>query len=194
MLIYGKTPKEYIKPILDFWPLTIVVPILIILILLGAGGVLASEKNIQPYGQQPTIMQGMDYDGVNPGNDKNRCLKYEDCPVWDGDPDTKIYYDLMKLPNGKGIIAKSDFNWQVHLYTCQQNELLDSINGKGTFEILAMASAEDGMIPCPVGITPHWGYDWESHILRANLKRLTMLWQKDFQTGRYQQDSIDKVE
>ena len=98
----------------------------------------------------------------------------------------------MKSPNGTGIIAKSDFNWQVHLYSCNQNELLDSINGKGTFEILAMASAEAGMIPCPVGINPHWSYDWESHILRAKLKRLTMLWQKDFQAGP--QNSIDKVE
>ena len=153
----------------------------------------ASEMNkwTQPYGQQPQFLTGMDSDIRNPGIDK-QCLKYEDCPVWDGDPDTKIYYDLMKLPNGTGIIAKSDFNWQVHLYSCNQNELLDSINGKGTFEILAMASAEAGMIPCPVGINPHWSYDWESHILRAKLKRLTMLWQKDFQAGP--QNSIDKVE
>ena len=41
----------------------------------------------------------MDSDARNPGNDK-QCLKYEDCPEWDGDPDTKVYYDLMKLNNG----------------------------------------------------------------------------------------------
>jgi hypothetical protein len=107
---------------------------------------------------------GMDYDGVNPGDDK-QCLKYEDCPEWDGDPDTKVYYDLMKLKNGTGIIAKSDFNWNVHLYTCHQNKLLDSINGEGAFERLAILSAKDGMIPCPIGDNPHWSYDWESHIM-----------------------------
>ena len=101
---------------------------------------------------------------VNPGNDK-QCLKYEDCPEWDGDPDTKVYYDLMKLNNGTGVIAKSDFNWNVHLYLCHQNKLLDSINGEGAFERLALLSAEDGMIPCPIGDNPHWSYDWESHIL-----------------------------
>ena len=76
----------------------------------------------------------MDSDQRNPGNDKIRCLKYEDCPDWDGNPDTKVYFDLMKLDNGSGIIAKSDFNWQVHLYSCHLNEMLDSINGKGSFE------------------------------------------------------------
>ena len=145
------------------------------------------------YGQDAGMM--MDYNGVNPGEDK-QCLKYEDCPVWDGDPDTKVYYDLMKLNNGTGVIAKSDFNWNVHLYLCHQNKLLDSINGEGAFERLAILSAEDGMIPCPIGDNPHWSYDWESHILKA---KLTMLWPKDFQagpTGRagYKQDSIDKVE
>jgi len=106
----------------------------------------------------------MDSDARNPGNDK-QCLKYEDCPEWDGDPDTKVYYDLMKLNNGTGVIAKSDFNWNVHLYLCHQNKLLDSINGEGAFERLALLSAEDGMIPCPIGDNPHWSYDWESHIL-----------------------------
>ena len=106
----------------------------------------------------------MDSDARNPGNDK-QCLKYEDCPEWDGDPDTKVYYDLMKLDNGSGIIAKSDFNWNVHLYLCHQNKLLDSINGKGSFEIRAIKNAQDGMIPCPIGDNPHWSYDWESHIL-----------------------------
>ena len=130
----------------------------------------------------------MDSDARNPGNDK-QCLKYEDCPEWDGDPDTKVYYDLMKLDNGSGIIAKSDFNWNVHLYLCHQNKLLDSINGKGSFEIRAIQSAKDGMIPCPIGDNPHWSYDWESHILKA---KLTMLWPKDFQAGP--QNSISKVE
>ena len=107
----------------------------------------------------------MDSDVRNPGNDK-QCLKYEDCPVWDGNPDTKVYYDLMKLDNGTGVIAKSDFNWNVHLYTCHQNKLLDSINGEGAFERLATISAKDGMIPCPINVNnPHWSYDWESHII-----------------------------
>ena len=113
---------------------------------------------------QQSTPTGMDSYAKNPGEDK-RCLKYEDCPVWDGDPDTKVYYDLMKLKNGTGIIAKSDFNWNVHLYTCHQNKLLDSINGEGAFERLAILSAKDGMIPCPIGDNPHWSYDWESHIL-----------------------------
>ena len=112
----------------------------------------------------------MDSDARNPGEDK-RCLKYEDCPEWDGDPDTKVYYDLMKLDNGSGIIAKSDFNWNVHLYTCHQNKLLDSINGEGAFEKLAILSAKDGMIPCPIGVHPDWDYDWESHILNARAEK-----------------------
>ena len=95
----------------------------------------------------------------------------------------------MKLDNGSGIKAKSDFNWNVHLYLCHQNKLLDSINGKGSFEIRAIQSAKDGMIPCPIGDNPHWSYDWESHILKA---KLTMLWPKDFQAGP--QNSIGKVE
>ena len=119
----------------------------------------------------------MDSDARNPGNDK-QCLKYEDCPEWDGDPDTKVYYDLMKLNNGTGVIAKSDFNWNVHLYTCHQNKLLDSINGEGAFERLAILSAEDGMIPCPIGDNPHWSYDWESHILKAQSKQVKLLGQQ----------------
>ena len=115
------------------------------------------------YGQSAGY--GMDYDGRNPGEDK-RCLKYEDCPEWDGNPDTKVYYDLMKLKNGTGVIAKSDFNWNVHLYLCHQNKLLDSINGEGAFERLAILSAKDGMIPCPIGDNPHWSYDWEEHIVK----------------------------
>ena len=196
MIIYGKAIRHKTLK-------RVALSALAILILLGANG-LASEKNIQPYGQQPTMMQGMDYDGVNPGNDKNRCLKYEDCPEWDGDADTKVYYDLMKLENGSGIIPKSDFNWNVHLYSCNQNELLDRINGKGTFEILAKASAEDGWVPCPIGVNPHWSYDWETHLLKAKFKRLKMLWPRKPSTaittagpmgGQYgQQDSIDKVE
>jgi len=100
-----------------------------------------------------------------------QCLKYEDCPKWNGNPDTKVYYDLMKLKNGSGIIAKSDFNWNVHLYLCHQNKLLDSINGEGAFERLALISAKDGMIPCPIGVHPDWDYDWESHILNARAEK-----------------------
>ena len=144
-----------------------------------------TDEAFDRYGQDVGMM---DYDGVNPGNDK-QCLRYEDCPEWNGDPDTKVYYDLMKLDNGSGIIAKSDFNWNVHLYLCHQNKLLDSINGKGSFEMRAIQSAKDGMIPCPIGDNPHWSYDWESHILKA---KLTMLWPKDFQAGP--QNSIGKVE
>ncbi len=142
---------------------------------------------------------GMDSDIRNPGNDK-QCLKYEDCPEWDGNSDTKVYYDLMKLNNGTGVIAKSDFNWNVHLYTCHQNKLLDSINGEGAFEKLAILSAKDGMIPCPIDTNPHWSYDWELHLLKAKLKRLTMLWPKKPSLAgpsmgrQLQQDSIDKVE
>ena len=112
----------------------------------------------------------MDSDQRNPGNDKIRCLKYEDCPEWNGDPDTKVYYDLMKLDNGSGVIAKSDFNWNVHLYLCHQNKLLDSINGEGAFEKLAIISAKEGWIPCPINVNPHWSYDWEGHILNSKEK------------------------
>ena len=119
------------------------------------------------YGQDAGMM---DSDSRNPGNDKIRCLKYEDCPEWNGDPDTKIYYDLMKLDNGSGVIAKSDFNWNVHLYLCHQNKLLDSINGEGAFERLAIISAKEGWIPCPINVNPHWSYDWEGHILNSKEK------------------------
>ena len=159
-----------------------------------------TDEVFDRYGQDAGMM---DYDGVNPGEDK-QCLKYEDCPEWDGNADTKVYYDLMKLKNGTGVIAKSDFNWNVHLYSCHQNELLDSINGEGAFERLAILSAKDGMVPCPIGVNPHWSYDWETHLLKAKLKRLTMLWPRKPSTasttagpmgGQYgQQDSIDKVE
>jgi len=128
------------------------------------------EDALDKYGQDV----GMDYGGVNPGFDK-QCLKYEDCPEWDGNPDTKIYYDLMKLPNGSGVIAKSDFNWNVHLYLCHQNKLLDSINGEGSFEKRAIQSAKDGWIPCPINANPNWTYDWESHILKAQSKQVKLL-------------------
>ena len=105
-----------------------------------------------------------------------QCLKYEDCPKWDGNPDTKMYYDLMKGLNGSGKIEKSDFNWNVHLYLCHQNKLLDSINGEGAFERLAIISAKNGMIPCPIGVNPHWSYDWELHILKARIKNITKIW------------------
>ena len=158
---------------------------LVIFVILTMVANAQTDEAFDRYGQDVGMM---DYDGVNPGNDK-QCLRYEDCPEWDGDPDTKVYYDLMKLDNGSGIIAKSDFNWNVHLYLCHLNKLLDSINGKGSFEIRAIQSAKDGMIPCPIGDNPHWSYDWESHILKA---KLTMLWPKDFQAGP--QNSIGKVE
>ena len=107
----------------------------------------------------------MDSDVRNPGNDKVQCLSYEECPVWDGDPDTKVFYDLMKGENGTGKV-ETDFNWNIHVYLCHQNKLLDSINGEGAFERLAILSAEDGMIPCPINVNnPNWDYDWESHIL-----------------------------
>ena len=77
----------------------------------------------------------------------------------------------MKLKNGSGIIAKSDFNWNVHLYLCHQNKLLDSINGEGAFERLALISAKDGMIPCPIDNNPHLDYDWENHILNARAEK-----------------------
>ena len=171
MMIYGKTPKDYLKQFnrmdgflkyLLFCSL-----VLIFLCVIGFKG-LASEPD---YGPEPTMMQGMDSDSRNPGNDKIRCLKYEDCPEWDGNPDTKVYFDLMKLDNGSGIIAKSDFNWNVHLYSCHQNKLLDSINGEGAFERLALISAKDGMIPCPIDNNPHWDYDWENHILNARAEK-----------------------
>ena len=98
----------------------------------------------------------MDSDARNPGNDKMQCLSYEECPVWDGNPDTKIFYDLMKGSDG------TDFNMNVHVYLCHQNKLLDSINGEGSFERLAILSAEDGMIPCPIDVNnPHWSYEYE---------------------------------
>ena len=82
------------------------------------------------YGQEASY--GMDYDGVNPGMDK-QCLSYKECPEWDGNPDTKIFYDLMKLPNGTGKV-ETDFNWNLHVYLCHINKELDSIKGA---EILA---------------------------------------------------------
>ena len=147
-----------------------------------------AQTDVDEYGRDAGMM---DYDGRNPGDDK-QCLKYEDCPEWDGDSDTKVYYDLMKLKNGSGVIAKSDFNWNVHLYSCNQNKLLDSINGEGAFERLAILSADDGMIPCPINVNPHWSYDWEKHILDARLELAKNIGPS---MGRQSpQDSIDKVE
>ena len=135
---------------------------------------------LDQYGQQEAGY-GMDYDGVNPGEDK-RCLSYKECPEWDGNPDTKVFYDLMKLPNGTGLV-QTDFNWNLHVYLCHINKELDSINGEGSFEKRAIQSAKEGMIPCPIGVNPNWTYDWELHILKAKLKRLTMLWPKNTPTG-----------
>ena len=124
------------------------------------------------YGQEASY--GMDYDGVNPGNDKIQCLSYKECPEWDGNPDTKIFYDLMKLPNGTGKV-ETDFNWNLHVYLCYINKELDSINGEGSFEKRAIQSAKDGMIPCPINVNPNWTYDWESHILDARSKLVKRL-------------------
>jgi len=93
---------------------------------------------------------------------------------WNGDPDTKIYYDLIKGQNGTGKV-ETDFNWNVHLYLCHQNELLDSINGEGAFERRVIQSAKDGWIPCPIGDNPHWTYDWESHILKFRAEQVKLL-------------------
>ena len=147
-----------------------------------------TEETFDKYGQDAGMM---DSDARNPGEDK-QCLKYEDCPEWDGNSDTKVYYDLMKLNNGTGVIAKSDFNWNVHLYSCNQNKLLDSINGEGAFERLAILSADDGMIPCPINVNPHWSYDWEKHILDARLELAKNIGPS---MGRQSpQNSIDKIE
>ena len=127
---------------------------------------------LDKYGQEASYR--MDYDGVNPGNDKIQCLSYKECPEWDGNPDTKVFYDLMKLPNGTGKV-ETDFNWNVHIYLCHQNKLLDSINGEGSFEKRAIQSAKDGMIPCPINVNPNWTYDWESHILDAQSKQVKLL-------------------
>ncbi len=115
---------------------------------------------------------GMDYNGVNPGNDK-QCLSYAECPEWNGDPDTKVYYDLMKGQNGTGKV-ETDFNWNLHLYTCQTNKNLDRINGEGSFEKRAIESAKDGWIPCPINVNPHWAYDWESHILKFRAEQVKL--------------------
>ena len=115
----------------------------------------------------------MDSDLRNPGNDK-RCLSYKECPEWDGNPDTKVFYDLNKGSNGTGKV-ETDFNWNVHVYLCYINKELDSINGEGSFEIRAIQSATDGWIPCPINVNPHWAYDWESHILKARSEQAKTL-------------------
>ncbi len=162
MLIYGNTPSDIRRMIFkNKKKVSIFLVAFICLFLL---------LNCTSKPQQEQGLGAMDrfwdiLGGKKPDEDK-QCLKYEDCSEWDGNPDTKVYYDLMKLDNGSGVIAKSDFNWNVHLYLCHQNKLLDSINGEGAFEKLAILSAKDGMIPCPININnPNWDYDWESHIL-----------------------------
>ena len=79
---------------------------------------------------------------------------------------TKVYYDLIWKPEGKVYKVETDFNYQVHIYLCHRNREYDTINGKGHFEKLALISAKDGMIPCPIGVNPHWEYDWEEHIIK----------------------------
>ena len=123
------------------------------------------------YGQEASY--GMDSDTRNPGNDK-QCLSYEECPNWDGNPDTKVFYDLMKGQNGTGKV-ETDFNWNLHVYLCYINKNLDSINGEGSFEKRAIQSAKDGWIPCPINVNPNWTYDWESHILDAQSKQVKRL-------------------
>ena len=148
--------------------------LLFVFILVGAkvakGQIIIEPDWSDKYGQEAGY--GMDYDGVNPGNDK-QCLSYKECPEWDGNPDTKVFYDLMKLPNGTGKV-ETDFNWNLHVYLCHINEELDSINGEGSFEKRAIQSAKDGMIPCPIGVNPNWTYDWESHILDARSKQVKL--------------------
>ena len=158
MLIYGNTPSDIRKMLFkNKKKVSIFLVAFISLFLL---------LNCTPKPKQDSGLGAIDkFWDILGGKKPDKCLKYEDCPVWDGNLDTKVYYDLMKLENGSGIIAKSDFNWNVHLYLCHQNKLLDSINGEGAFERLAILSAKDGMIPCPIGDNPHWSYDWESHIL-----------------------------
>jgi len=136
----------------------------IVFMAVGLSQAQAQIELLDEYGREV----GMDYDGVNPGNDK-QCLSYKECPEWDGNPDTKVFYDLMKLPNGTGKV-ETDFNWNLHVYLCHINKELDSINGEGSFEKRAIQSAKDGMIPCPINVNPNWTYDWESHILEAQEK------------------------
>jgi len=131
-----------------------------------------AEKFLDEYSHEAQYM--MDYDGVNPGNDKIQCLSYKECPEWDGNPDTKIFYDLMKGSNGTGTV-ETDFNWNLHVYLCHINKELDSINGEGSFEIRAIQSTKDGLIPCPINVSnPHWTYDWESHILDARSRQVKL--------------------
>ena len=142
----------------------------IVFMAVGLSQAQAQIELLDEYGREV----GMDYDGVNPGNDK-QCLSYKECPEWDGNPDTKVFYDLMKLPNGTGKV-ETDFNWNLHVYLCHINKELDSINGEGSFEKRAIQSAKDGMIPCPIVFpNPHWTYDWESHILDARSKQVKRL-------------------
>ena len=79
---------------------------------------------------------------------------------------TKVYYDLIWKPEGKVYKVETDFNYQVHIYLCHMNRDYDSINGKGSFERIALISAKKGMIPCPIGVHPDWDYDWEEHIIK----------------------------
>ena len=141
----------------------------IVFMAVGLSQAQAQIELLDEYGREV----GMDYDGVNPGNDK-QCLSYKECPEWDGNPDTKVFYDLMKLPNGTGKV-ETDFNWNLHVYLCYINKELDSINGEGSFEKRAIQSAKDGWIPCPINVNPNWTYDWESHILDAQSKQVKLL-------------------
>ena len=61
-----------------------------------------------PTEQPKTELKAMDefFDKLlqNATPTKENCLKYEDCPEWDGNPDTKVWYDLMKLKNGINML------------------------------------------------------------------------------------------
>jgi|GEM_PF-6490717 len=97
---------------------------------------------------------------------------------------TKVYYDLIWKPEGKEYKVETDFNYQVHIYLCHRNREYDSINGKGHFEKLAILSAKDGMIPCPIGVHPDWDYDWEEHIIKFRDTKEAKIFPRERPMGR----------
>ena len=106
---------------------------------------------------------------------------------------TKIYYDLIWKPKGKVYKVETDFNYQVHIYLCHKNRGYDSINGKGSFEKVALISAKQGMIPCPIGVHPDWDYDWEEHIIKFRDTKEAKILPKDRPIGRQLQKVGDKI-
>lgn len=109
------------------------------------------------------------------------------------DWDTKVYYDLIWKPKGKVYKVETDFNYQVHIYLCHKNRGYDSINGKGSFEKVALISAKQGMIPCPIGVHPDWDYDWEEHIIKFRDTKEAKILPKDRPIGRQLQKVGDKI-